>query len=324
MAKVLEGVDQRTQLVGENRLELLLFRLRAKQLFGINVFKVREIFQCPPLTHIPESHSVVRGVANIRGQTITIIDLGMAIGLAPIPEEKLRESFCIVTEFNMQVQGFLVGSVDRIVNMNWKDILSPPKGSGNDSFLTGVTNVEEGLVSIIDVEKVLADYIQPNTNVSEKLQEKAVVVEHELDENIPNVSHTVLMVDDSSVARKQVERVINQLGLTAQPAKDGQEALHILKSVIDTGKSVLEEYLMVISDIEMPIMDGYTLTAEIRKDPSLKELHVLLHSSLSGVFNEALVEKVGANRFIAKYNADVLASGIIERMQEVGMKPPES
>ena len=112
MSGVLANVDLRTQLAGHNRLELLLFRLDSKQLFGINVFKVQEVIQCPPLTQVPDSHAVVRGITNMRGRTITVMDLGMAIGCAGV--DKPEENFVVVTEYNQHVQGFLVGGVDRI------------------------------------------------------------------------------------------------------------------------------------------------------------------------------------------------------------------
>ena len=110
MAGVMEGVDQRTNLVGENRFELLLFGLGGKQKFGINVFKVQEVIQCPPLTGIPKAHRIVRGIANMRGRTITIMDLAMAIGRKPIDD--IHNRFVIVTEYNRSTQGFLVSSVD--------------------------------------------------------------------------------------------------------------------------------------------------------------------------------------------------------------------
>ncbi len=126
MAGILDGVDMRTQLAGHNRLELLLFRLYGKQRFGINVFKVQEVIQCPALTQIPQSHPVVRGISNMRGKTITVMDLSMAVGGPPVRDTAGK--FVIITEYNRRVQGFLVGAVDRIINMNWQDILPPPRG----------------------------------------------------------------------------------------------------------------------------------------------------------------------------------------------------
>jgi two-component system chemotaxis response regulator CheV len=155
MAGVMETVDQRTQLVGANRLELLLFRMKGPQVYGINVFKVKEVLQCPKLTVLPHSHPVVRGVAHLRVGTLAIIDLSMATGGTKVDD--ITNAFVIITEYNLKTQGFLVSGVERIVNMNWGDIHPPPKGTGRDHYLTAVTEVEGKLVEIIDVEKVLAE-----------------------------------------------------------------------------------------------------------------------------------------------------------------------
>lgn len=307
MAGVMEGVNSRTQLAGHNRLELLMFRLDGRQRFGINVFKVKEVIKCPPLTQIPYSHPAVRGIANMRGKTVTLIDLGMAIGRPPLPD--LANASVIITEYNRTVQGFLVGGVDHIVNLNWEEILPPPRGVGNN-YMTAVTRIEDDLVEIIDVEKVLSEIVTVVNTVSVQLiQEGRRDAEH--------APHHILVVDDSSVARSQVKRTLDQLGIECTLARDGSEGLAILKAWADEGVDVPSRLAMVISDVEMPKMDGYTMTAEIRNDPRLKGLYVILHSSLSGVFNNALTEKVGANQFIPKFNPDDLAQTVLKRTKEV-------
>lgn len=305
MAGVLDSVNQRTQLVGQNRLELLLFRLDGKQLYGINVFKVKEVLQCPKLTIMPKSSPVVRGVANIRGGTIPILDLSMATGRAPLAD--LKNSFVIITEYNTKVQGFLVHSVERIVNMNWEEIHPPPKGAGRDHYLTAVTRLDQQLVEIIDVEKILAE-VAPT---SEVISVGVVDVETQA----KALSKHVLIVDDSSVARKQVARCLQTVGVEVTALNDGRQALEYLRKMADAGRHPEQELLMLISDIEMPEMDGYTLTAEIRSDPRMQKLHILLHTSLSGVFNQAMVKKVGANDFLAKFRPDDLASRVVERIK---------
>ncbi|MGE8499354.1 MAG: chemotaxis protein CheV [Pseudomonas sp.] len=304
MAGVMDSVNQRTQLVGQNRLELLLFRLDGKQLYGINVFKVKEVLQCPKLTIMPKSSPVVRGVANIRGGTIPILDLSMATGKTPL--SNLESSFVIITEYNTKVQGFLVHSVERIVNMNWEDIHPPPKGTGRDHYLTAVTRLDQQLVEIIDVEKILAE-VAPTSEVI-----SAGVIDVATQDKA--VTKHVLIVDDSSVARKQVMRCLQTVGVEVTALNDGRQALDYLRKMADEGKAPEKELLMVISDIEMPEMDGYTLTAEIRGDSRMQKLHILLHTSLSGVFNQAMVKKVGANDFLAKFRPDDLASRVVERI----------
>lgn len=310
MSGVLASVDMRTQLAGHNRLELLLFRLNGKQLFGINVFKVQEVIQCPPLTQFPDSHRVVRGVANMRGRTVTVMDLGRAVGLRGV--ENPDENFVVVTEYNQHVQGFLVGGVDRIVNMHWEEILPPPKGIGSDNYLTAVTKVDGELVEIVDVEKVLAEVVGWNEDVSQEFVDEASD-EEDGEERKP----IILVADDSSVARNQIKRTLEQLGIECVLANDGKQALDTLQSWVEQENEIPlhERLFMVISDIEMPEMDGYTFTTEVRKDPRMADLHILLHTSLSGVFNNAMVEKVGANDFIAKFQPDVLAKAVLGRLK---------
>ena len=202
MASLLESVDLRTQLAGRNRMELLLFRLGDKQLFGINVFKVQEVIQCPPLTKMPNAHRVVRGVANMRGKTISVMDLAMAIGKGGVTDP----STCniIITEYNRSTQGFLVSSVDRIINMNWENILPPPRGAGRASYMTAVTRIDDELIEIIDVEQVMADVVGTVNDVSGDVLDSASDEERKLNK-------TILVVDDSSVARNQVKRTLDQL-----------------------------------------------------------------------------------------------------------------
>jgi len=303
MAGVLDTVDMRTQLAGRNRLELLMFRLGGRQLYGINVFKVQEVIRCPPLNTLPQAHPVIKGVAHLRGKTISVIDLRMAISHRALPDDE--ESFVIITEYNRYTQGFLVNAVDRIININWSDIMPPPKGSGKNSYLTAVTQVGDDMVEIIDVEKVFAEIMGVNEEIDEE------IIEESESEDVDDSVH-VLVVDDSSVARNQIKRLLDKVGIDCTVANDGQEGLDILKEMAKDDLPVHERINLVISDIEMPRMDGYTLTTEIRKDPKLENLYVLLHTSLSGVFNKSMVEKVGANNFVPKFNPDELAETILE------------
>jgi two-component system, chemotaxis family, chemotaxis protein CheV len=307
MASMIDGIDQRTQLVGQNRLELLLFSLGSKQSFGINVFKVREAMPCPSLTKIPLSHPVVRGAATIRGTTISIFDLSMGIGGPAV--EDLSKSFVIITEYNRSVQGFLVSNVDRIINTSWADILPPPCASGVDNYMTAITKLDGQLVEIIDVEKVLAEVIGADESVSSELKDQLST------QNSTTRPH-ILIADDSSVARHQIKRTMDQIGIDTTIVRDGKEALNQLRSWADEGIDIKNHIPLVISDIEMPEMDGYTLTTEIRNDPQLKDIKVLLHTSMSGAFNTTMVEKVGADRFVAKFSPDDLAAAVQDLIEE--------
>ena len=304
MAGVLDSVIQRTQLVGQNRLELLLFRLRGRQIYGINVFKVKEILQCPKLSSIPNSRNVVRGVAHIRSETIPIIDLSMSIGLPGIPQQELATSFVIITEYNRKTQGFLVTGVDRIMNMNWEDILPPPKGAGRDVYLTAVTKIDDKLVEIIDVEKILAEVSPLGEDVTEAVLSKSA-------DRVPG-HLPILVVDDSSVARRQIERCLTAIGMEVVTRNDGKQAYQYLKEVTADGSRAKDHFSLIISDVEMPEMDGYTLVTKLKGDPALADMFIMLHTSLSGVFNQAMVRKVGADDFMAKFSPDELAERVME------------
>ena len=304
MAGILDTVDQRTQLVGENRLEILMFRLAGRQLFAINVFKVQEVLHMPKLTLMPHRHRFVCGVIHLRGQTLPVIDLSQAIGMRPIvPDER---STIIVTEYNRSIQAFLVGGVDRIMNLNWESILPPPGGAGRQHYLTAITKVDDQLVEIIDVEKVLAEIVPYDTRISgdrlaDPLLEKAR-------------GREVLLVDDSSVALAQLRDTLTQLGMKLHVATDGLKGLNMLKAWADAGEIITDKLLMMFTDAEMPEMDGYRLTTEVRQDPRLRDLYVVLHTSLSGSFNDAMVKKVGCDNFLSKFQPDKLVDVIRQRL----------
>jgi two-component system chemotaxis response regulator CheV len=304
MAGILSGIDDRTNLAGTNRLEILIFTLAGGQKYGINVFKIQEVIQRPKLTKIPGGKPVVRGICQLRGKDIPVIDMSMAIG-----EERLEDddkSFVIITEFNRSVQGFLVAEVDRIVNLYWKDIKPPPEGIESGGYVTAITEVDGDYVLIIDVEKILSEVVVGPSGVSNEV----------IDKKLANKGR-VLVVDDSTVARNQIKRVLDDLGMEATFANDGKEGLNVLKKWVANGVDVPSFLTLVVTDVEMPVMDGYTLVTEIRKMPALDGLYVMLHTSLSGVFNEIMVKRVGADIFMAKYNPDELAEAIQNRVRQV-------
>ncbi len=315
MSSFLKGVDQRTSLAGMNRMELLLFKIHGNQLFGINVFKVREVIRTPFISPVPKADSRVVGVSDIRGQTMPMIDLAKSLDLPAVPADKYKDSLTIVTEFNSSVQGFLVEDVDRIVHLRWEDILPPPDSLQNVNYLTGITRAQEQIVEIVDVEKVLAEV----SGMQEQMSDEFL---HQNQSKTEGHDFFVLAADDSAVARNQLKTTLDKLGITNKIVTNGRMALDFLKKWADDADkdispAVKDRVLMVISDIEMPEMDGYTLTTNIRKDPRLSDLYVVLSSSLSGGFNETLTEKVGANKFMSKWHPEELAQAIIDRIDVV-------
>ena len=305
---LLNRIDQRTRLAGHNRLALLLFRLGGRQLFGVNVFKVQEVLRRPALFQVPGLPSQFSGVADVRGRSVPVLDLGVAIGHPERGNNGDGPGYLVVTEFNRSIQGFLVSGVERIVNIAVQDIHPPPELGAESSYLTAVTRFQGELIQVIDVESVLADIAQTR---SEAVLDPAMA----LPAGAPPMQ--VLVVDDSRVARQQIRSVLDQLGVGATLLSDGKQALDHLLQIHAAGEDPAQRYAMVISDIEMPAMDGYTLTTEIRRHPGLSGLFVLLHTSLSGVFNNAMVERVGANAFVAKYSPHELADFVLDRLRRV-------
>lgn len=290
-----------------------MFRLRGRQLFAINVFKVQEVVKLPSLRAVPHSHPHVKGVAHLRGQTVPVIDLSAAIGSGPLTDTE--NANLIVAEYNRSVQAFLIGAVDRIINLNWELILPPPKGTGRSHFLTAITRLDDQLVEILDVERVLADIIPYNTQVSEQVLDADLAVEAK------KRKLKVLMADDSPTAVRQVQATLQNLGIEVLYVQDGLQALKQLQQWVREGRKIDDEIFMLITDAEMPEMDGYRLTAEVRKDPALKNLYVVLHTSLSGSFNKAMVEKVGCDDFLSKFQPDELAKVVQKRLRQLITKP---
>ena len=305
MAGVLDSVDSRTRLVGQNRLELLMFKLHSNQLFAINVFKVQEVLRLPKLTSLPGHHPHVVGIAYLRGQAVPVINLAQAIGMPAL--EPKPESSLIVTEYNSTIQAFLVGGVDRIVNLNWEDIMPPPRTTGRQHYLTAITRMDDKIIEIIDVEKVLAE-INPYTIVLDPSQ---------LEDDIVNAARDmeILMVDDSPTAISQVKQTLAPLGIIVHTATNGKKGLDLMKQWADAGENVPEKLLMLITDAEMPEMDGYSLTSAVREDPRLRDTFVVLHTSMSGNFNKAMVQKVGCDDFLSKFQPKLLAELVENRVR---------
>ena len=298
-------MNDRRQGAETDRLELLLFGLGGEQLFGINVLKVKEVVTTPKLTHLPDSHPSVMGVTQFRGQSVSVVDLARAVGFKGA--DRTGPGMIIITEFNGIQTAFRVAAVDRIVVIDWKEVHRPPHGSSRAGYITGVTYLDEKLVEILDVEKVLFETIL-DEHVELGMDPE---VDLGLDELPPQQGRKVLVVDDSAIARKQTARTLDRLGVEYLMAEDGKEALALLSGIIEGGRDVMDEVAMVISDIEMPEMDGYSLTRAIRKDNALSGLYVLLHTSLTGIINKEQATQVGADATLTKFEAAALARQVV-------------
>ena len=300
MGNVLEGVERQIRLAGHNRMAMLLFSVNdGGARCALNVFKVREVLRCPTITPLLGQNAFVAGSADYRGKTIPVIDMALALGLPPLAGS--AQAHMVVTEFSRSVQAFIVGAVDRIVHVDVASV-EPPREGMVGPRINATTRVDGALVMIVDVEQILADVSGVTQALSPTL--------HGAGSQAGHGRRRLLIVDDSSVARRNMEEIAKRLGLPYTLAHDGAQALEYLRNA--AADDVEELPSLVISDIEMPRLDGYALTRAIREDPALARLRVLLHSSLSGGFNADTVASVGADRFVAKFNPDILAKAILE------------
>ena len=300
----MDKVEQQTRLAGHNRVAMLLFRLGDAQLFGINVFKVREVMRRVPMERMPDAHPLIAGSCDYRGQTIPVIDLALALGYPSLRDDP--SAHLMVTEFSRSIQGFLVADMQRLVHCEGESLAAPAAALGFGTRVNAVTRVDGALVAVVDVEHVLASLNATPTSLSAPMQRIARV--HDLQ------PRRVMVVDDSVVARQQLVGLFRQMDVECVVAQDGREALERLQEL--AGAPEGEGVTLVVSDIEMPRMDGYALTRAIRETPALRPLKVVLHSSISGLFNESMVREVNADRFVAKFQPDVLAQAVLDLMPE--------
>ncbi len=292
-----------------NRLELLLFYLGGKRRFGINVLKIKEVIPCPPLHQLPSSNPEILGVAELRGETLPIIDLAKSVGATRriLSTEQVAQGSVITTEINRSHQGLWISGVDKIMLCDWQNISPPAKGSGIGSYTTGVTLIDDELVQLLDIEKVLAEVLGLETTHIEDLHISPQQLEAVF-------GKLVMIVDDSAMAMKQTIVALDRLGLQHITAPDGKVALQILKDYQNGDPHTMEPISMIISDIEMPEMDGYTFAKALRQLPKFKDIHILMHTSLNGNINMENALASGANDVLTKFVPIELAQKIVQHL----------
>ena len=279
-------------------LRLLLFRVGGGRPFGINVLKVKEVLPEPPLTRAPQTHPAVAGWATLRGEPAAVLDVAFVLGRERAAAR--GEGVLLVTEFNRSRQGMLVDKVERIITLDWQEVYPPPRSAGAQAYVSGICRVDDGLVQVLDVERVLAEVQGP--------------ISMDLDLDAPPADladELVLVVDDSLTAMHQTTRTLDQLGVRHVSARDGREALELLDRLDADGSRVS----MVISDIEMPEMDGYSLTRAIRGRSDREKLYVLLHTSLDGAVSTNEARNAGSDAILLKFTPEGLAEEVMKGLR---------
>lgn len=306
MANLIDSIDERTKLAGTNHLEVLLFNLGTNdetgrdEVFGINVFKVREVLNIPEITTAPEMPEGVEGFVSLRGDMVPIINLQKFCNLKSSDEPRIL----MITEYNTHVQGFLVTAVDTIQRLNWEQVKEPPplltKRMGG--LVTAVSELQDGrLVMIMDVEKVLADaggfYEEMKLESIKKLDS--------------DKTYTIMFADDSAIARRQITQTLEHMGIRYIGNVNGAEAWEQLDKMAtrceELGTDIRDEIQVVLTDVEMPEMDGYVLTQKIKADPRMQNLPVIMHSSLTAEANQNTGKNVGADAYVPKFEPQDLA-----------------
>lgn len=315
MATFIDSIDERTKLAGTNHLEVLLFSLGTNdetgrnEVFGINVFKVREVLNIPEITSAPEMPEGIEGFVSLRGDMVPIINLQKFCKL----NAKEKPRILMITEYNTHVQGFLVSAVDTIQRLSWQQVKEPPPliSKRLGGLVTAVAELsDKRLVMIMDVEKVLADaggfY---DENVFEGI------------DKLNNAKqYKVLFADDSAVARKQVAQTLDRLDVNYMSVVNGAEAWKTLDRIASQcekdGRKIESEISVVLTDVEMPEMDGYVLTQKIKADPRMTNLPVIMHSSLTAVANQAMGRGVGSDAYVSKFQPHELAATLKQVLEK--------
>jgi len=312
MSELLKSIDARTKLAGTNKLEILLFTLGTnsitgrRETFGINVFKVREVMRTPPITAAPEMPSSVEGMVSLRGALVPVVDLAKYAGVST----DSPRSIMIVTEYAGHTQGFLVEGVDTILRLDWSQMKVPPDMlmAEMGGLVTAVTELPDGrLVMMMDVEKVLSE----TTKYDDEVVYRNI-------KPLSDPSLTVFFADDSVVARKQIIRTLDAMHVKYVEAINGRAAWEELEKMaayaLASGQQVSDLVSLVLTDVEMPEMDGYILTKKIKTDPRFSGVPVIMHSSLSGMSNQQLGKSVGVDEYVPKFEPQKLSETLTRRL----------
>jgi two-component system chemotaxis response regulator CheV len=293
---LLDAVDARTNLAGSNKMEILLFSIGSNEVFGINVFKVKEVTRGVRITKTPNMPHGVDGIVSLRGHVMPVLNLSSFMGLG----DPGQQNVMMVAEYSRHVLGFLVRDVDRIIRVDW-DKVRAAEGmmSGNSHLITAITELPNGtLVSILDVEQIMASaFGEAVVGAVEKVEDG-----HE---------KSVFFVDDSSVARKKIAEVLDKMGVKHIQAHNGLEGWGRLKGLADaaynTGTDLHDQIQVILVDAEMPEMDGYVLTQHIKADRRFDSIPVVMHSSLSSEANRSMGKRVGVDYYVAKFDGLMLS-----------------
>ncbi len=289
--------------IGSNEMELVDFRIFKEEngevyegIYGINVAKVREIIKVPFLTELPGTPEFIEGIFDLREVVIPVVNLAKWMGINE-PENVKQNSRVIITEFNNVLIGFIVHDAKRIRRISWSDIepatFMSSRGSLDGNKITGVTKIEdENVLLILDLESVVQDLglYEPDTDMQVK--------------ELEHFTGIAMVLDDSATARKIVTDALEKMGFSVIGAIDGEEGLHKLEELYHNyGDEIVDRLKIIISDVEMPKMDGFHFAAQIKDDPRFNQIPVVFNSSISDHFSEDRGLEAGGEAYLVKFQA---------------------
>ena len=297
--------DDNVLKVGSNEMELVDFRIFKQEgdkiyegIYGVNVSKVREIIKIPNLTQLPGVPEYIEGIFDLRGVVIPVVNLAKWMSITEPVDSKIKPRI-VITEFSDVLIGFIVHEAKRIRRISWKDIEPASFVSGmgtlDKSQITGVTRIEnDEVLLILDLESVVEElgFYKPRTDMDVN--------------EIMQLEGTALVLDDSMVARKLVSDALKKMGLKVVEAKDGKEGLKKLEELYGIyGERLNSELKIIISDVEMPQMDGFHFAANVKDDERFKDVPIVFNSSISDHFSELRGKEAGGEAYLTKFDAAV-------------------
>jgi len=296
-------MDDNSLKVGSNEMELVDFRIFKQEddkvyegIYGVNVSKVREIIKMPKLTELPGTPEFIEGIFDLREVVIPVVNLAKWMGILE-PEEAVENSRVIITEFNNVLIGFIVHEAKRIRRISWSDIepasfISSSSGLESNK-ITGVTKIEgDNVLLILDLESVVQDLglYEPDTENAPQ--------------EIDSFNGLALVLDDSATARKIVKEALQKMGMSVVEAMDGEEGLSKLNDLYVTyGEDLANHLKIIISDVEMPRMDGFHFAAKVKEDERFDNVPIVFNSSISDHFSEGRGLEAGGEAYLVKFQA---------------------
>ena len=301
---LMDEIDKRANLAFSNQMEMLTFYLTDSQQYGINVFKIIEVVETPKtITSIPLANPAIIGAFNFRGKMVTAIDLSFSMGLQPVDHQN-SISYIIVCEYSNTIQGFLVSRPNILLNIGWDEVKKPSGMLKDSGYLIALAyGPDDQAIQLLDIEKILGEVIGLNETVDQTLLDKSQ------DADVSEMQ--VLVLDDSKAARSMMKNALDQLQIPHALFEEGHLALEALEQSLQEGAL---PFSLIISDIEMPGMDGFTFTRTVKANPNLKNIPLVLHSSMSNKANRTKAISVGADGFVPKFQPDVIAGLVLERL----------